>query len=109
MRCAIPDYISSIVTQLLSCLDESAGSVPPIRSVLSLLGEFLVGSIEEATPVVRGSTYRAILAIVRHHAGYLLTNDCTLVLELVQRGVFDKDRSSRLLAGYVFTKSWIWQ
>lgn len=70
--------------------------------MLSLLGELLIGSAEEVTPVVRGSTYRAILSIVKHHAVDLLANNCTLALELVQRGVSDKDRSSRLLAGYVF-------
>lgn len=74
--------------------------------MLSLLGELLVGSAEEVTPVVRGSTFRAILSIVKHYAVDLLANNCTLVLELVQRGVSDKDRSSRLLAGYVLRKSW---
>lgn len=74
--------------------------------MLSLLSELLVGSPEEVTPVVRGSAYRAILVIVRHHAVYLLANHCTLVLELVQRGVSDKDRSSRLLAGYVLIEYW---
>lgn len=74
--------------------------------MLSLLGELLVGSVEEVTPVVRGGTYRALLIIVKHHAVDLLANDCTIVVELVQRGVSDKDRSSRLLAGYVLIGSW---
>lgn len=74
--------------------------------MLSLLGELLVGSAEEVTPEVRGSTFRAISSIVKHYAVDLLANNCTLALELIQRGVFDKDRSSRLLTGYVFIKFW---
>lgn len=99
VRRAIAEYTSSIVTQLLFSFD---GGVLLVQSVLSLLGELLVGTAEEVTPVVRGNTYRAILSIVKHYAVDLLAKNCTLALELVQRGVSDKDRSSRLLAGYVF-------
>ncbi|KAF8138751.1 hypothetical protein EV363DRAFT_1394182 [Boletus edulis] len=88
--------MSSIVAQFASCFDEG---VPPTQSVFSLLGELLVGSAEEVTPVVRGSTFQALSTIVKHRAVDLLANNCTLGLELVQRGLSDKDRSSRLLAG----------
>ncbi|KAH0840168.1 Nop14-like family-domain-containing protein [Lanmaoa asiatica] len=96
VRSAIADYASAIVMQLSFCFDEG---VPPAQYVLSLLGELLVGSAEDVTPVVRGGTYRALLIIVKHHAVGLFANNCTIALELVQRGVSDKDRSSRLLAG----------
>lgn len=88
--------------QLRFCFSEGFA---PIQSVLSLLGELLVGSVEEVTSVVRGSAFRAISTIVKHYAIDLLTNNCTVALILVQRGVSDKDRSSRLLAGYVLV-SW---
>lgn len=85
---------------------EGARGVSSIQSALSLLGELLVGSAEQVTAEVRGSVYRAVLVLVKQHAVYLLANDCSLVLELVQRGVSDKDRSSRLLAGCVLFEYW---
>ncbi|KAG9317708.1 hypothetical protein JVU11DRAFT_1921 [Chiua virens] len=98
-RRAIADYTSSIVTQLVFHSDDVPGGVPSVPSVLSLISELLVGSVQEVTPVVRASTYRAILSIVKHHGMGVLSNNCTVVLDLIQRGISDKDRSTRLLAG----------
>ncbi|KAF9226785.1 hypothetical protein BS17DRAFT_800749 [Gyrodon lividus] len=104
VRVATANYISSIVTQLHHCFDEDPAGVPPVQSVLPLFSELLIGRPEEVTPLVRGSTYKALATVIKHHGIDLVVNNSNFISEFIQRGLSDRNRSSRLLAGQAFAQ-----
>ncbi|KIK96405.1 hypothetical protein PAXRUDRAFT_310274 [Paxillus rubicundulus Ve08.2h10] len=103
VRVATANYIS-IITQLPTCFGEESAGVPSVQSVLPLFTELLIGPVEQVTPLVRSSTYKALSTVIKHHAVDLVANNINFVLEFIQRGLSDRNRSSRLLAGQAFVQ-----
>ncbi|KAL4076264.1 hypothetical protein J3A83DRAFT_4357344 [Scleroderma citrinum] len=68
-------------------------------SICVSLGKLLIGPTSEVNSSVRRKIYKALSKVMRGCIDNLTTNDYTMILEGVQRGLFDRDRATRLSAG----------
>ncbi|KAH7887463.1 hypothetical protein F5I97DRAFT_2009110, partial [Phlebopus sp. FC_14] len=98
VRVACADYIRSLVTHLSPSLDEEA-ELCSVSTLFPLLKALMVGPAELVTPSVRRKTYSTLAAVTKHHGGDLLVNDNTTIVKFIQRGLSDKERTTRLSAG----------
>ena len=63
---------------------------------LPVINHLLVGPEDEVTPDIRRRVYLALLPVLLHHNA---TEDLEPIVNILQRGVNDSDRSVRVSAG----------
>lgn len=68
-------------------------------SVCISLGKLLIGPTSEVNSSVRRKIYNALSKVMKCCITSLTVNDYTMITEGVQRGLFDRDRATRLSAG----------
>ena len=95
VRAAVVNFITLVFGQLTLVPEKE----DMIVSVCISLGKLLIGPASEADSSVRRKIYNALSKTMKGCIRSLPADDYTMITEGIQRGLFDRDRATRLSAG----------
>lgn len=94
-RIAVVNFITLVFTKTARVPTEEGTSV----EVCVLLAKVLIGPSSEVNSLLRRKSYKILSKVIKYGIKEFAVNDYNMVTEGLQRGLLDRDRTTRLSAG----------